>query len=99
VLRIFQRLYRRGNPYSYDVRTARDHVDWYNQMMDVMAEKLPEIVRVVRYEEMVSDPKTVLRTIAGLCGLQLEHNPNPAMGTDRGCAEPYRDMMAAALGH
>jgi len=98
-LRMFLRLYRRGNPYSYEVKTAQDYIDWYYQMTDVMAEKLPDTVRIVHYEEMVSDPKTVLRTVAGLCGVPMGDKPIPALGDDRDCSAPYRAFMAAALGH
>src|SRR5262249_2759491 len=47
VLRIFQRKYNKGNPYSYNLKATRDYVTWYHQMIDLMAEKLPEIVRII----------------------------------------------------
>jgi tetratricopeptide (TPR) repeat protein len=97
ILRMFMRLYLRGNSYSYDLKAARDYVEWYYQMMDLMAEKLPEIVRVVRYEDMVADPGTALQTAANLCGVPMTHKPIPALGDDRECAAPYRERMAAEL--
>jgi hypothetical protein len=97
VLRMFMRLYQRGNPYSYDLKSAREYVEWYYRMMDLMAEKLPEIVRVVRYEDIVADPGTALRTAADLCGVPITHGPIPALGDDRECAAPYRELMVAQL--
>lgn len=95
--RIYLRKYSRGNAYSYDLKTARDHVVWYYQMMDLLAEKLPHIVRVIHYEDMVADPGAALRTAAELCGLVVEDPHLPKLGDDRGCATPYRDFMAAEL--
>ncbi len=66
-------------------------------MMDLLAEKFPDIVRVIRYEEMVTDPPAALRAAAELCGLPMVHGPLPALGDDRGCAEPYRQLMAAEV--
>jgi hypothetical protein len=98
ILRIFMRRYARGNLYSYDLKAARDHVVWYHQMIDVLAQKLPSIVRVIRYEDMVADPATALRTAADLCGLPMPQRPLPSLGDDRDCAEPYRELIAAELG-
>jgi len=98
VLRIYQRKYNRGNSYAYDLKAARDHVLWYHQMMDLMAEKLPDAVRIIHYEDMVADPAAALRVAADVCGLPKPDGPLPAVGDDRGCAEPYREFMAAELG-
>ena len=40
-------------------------------MADLLAQKLPNIVRVIRYEDMVADPATALRAAADLCGLPV----------------------------
>ena len=99
VLRMFMRMYRRGNPYSYNVSSARAYVEWYYQMIDLLAEKLPEMVRVVRYEDMVTDPASALRVAADLCGLPMTQKPVPALGDDRDCAAPYREFMSRELAH
>jgi tetratricopeptide (TPR) repeat protein len=98
VLRIFMLRYHRGNAYAYDLKSAREHVVWYHRMMDLLAEKFPDIVRVVRYEDMVTDPPAALRAAADLCGLPMVHGSLPAIGDDRGSAEPYRQLMAAEPG-
>ena len=97
VLRIYMRHYDKGNAYAYDLKSARDHVMWYHQMMDLLAEKLPDIVRVIHYEDMVADPAAVLRVAADLCGLPMPEGALPPIGDDRGCAAPYRQFMAAGL--
>ena len=97
MLRIYMRKYAFGNPYGYDLAAIRDHITWYHEMIDVLAEKLPHITRVVHYEDIVADPRAALDVAAELCGVPMEHGPLPDIGDDRGCAEPYRDFMDAAL--
>lgn len=95
-LRIFMRRYRTGNAYAYDLTMIRDHINWYHEMIDLMAQKLPDHVRVVHYEDMVTDPAGALRVAADLCGLSWPDGPVPVVGDDRGCAEPYRKLMASS---
>lgn len=96
-LRIYMRKYRRGNAYSYDLKSVHEYITWYNQMIDLLAERLGDRVRIIPYEEMIADPAGALRVAADLCGLPMRDGPLPALGDDRGCAEPYRQSMAAAL--
>jgi tetratricopeptide (TPR) repeat protein len=93
-LRIFMRKYNRGNSYAYDLKAIRAHLTWWQEMMDVLAEKLPSMVRVVHYEDVVADPPAALRTSLELCGLDVPTKPIPETGDDRGCALPYREFMA-----
>jgi tetratricopeptide (TPR) repeat protein len=95
-LRIYMRRYRTGNAYAYDLGTTREHIRWYHDMIDLMAQKFPDIVRVINYEDMVADPAAALRTAAEICGLPMNDEPLPPIGEDRGCAEPYREFMAAS---
>jgi hypothetical protein len=97
LLRIYMRYYVQANSYAYDLKTARDHVLCYYEIMDLMAEKFPDLVRIVRYEDMITDPVAVLRVAANLCGLEATGRPVPLLGDDRGCAEPYREHIASAL--
>ena len=96
-LRIYIRKYDKGNAYAYDLKAAREHIVWYYQMMDVLAEKLPNIVRVIHYEDMVADPATALRAAAELCGLPVNDTISLKIGDDRECAAPYRELIAAEL--
>src|SRR4029077_6618447 len=97
MLRIFMRAYAVGNSYSYDLKAIREHLLWYHQMIDTLAEELPEISRVIHYEDIIADPASALRMGAALCGLAMKEGPLPELGDDRGCAEPYRALIAAAL--
>ena len=98
ILRMYQKKYLRGkNVYSYDLKAARDHVAWYDQMMDLMAKKFPGTVRIITYEDMVANPAAAVRVAASLCGLSQTDRPLPEVGDDRGCAEPYHDFIRAEL--
>src|SRR5581483_11731613 len=96
-LRIYMRKYDRGNAYSYDLKAEQEHVLWYYQMMDVLAEKLPNIVRVIHYEETVVDPAAALRNVGELCGLPASDALSLHVGDDRECAAPYRKLIAVGL--
>jgi hypothetical protein len=98
MLRIYMRSYREGHAYAYNLNSIRDHLNWYNQMAALMLEQFPDIVRIVNYEDMVSNPQDAMRMVAELCDLPMPEGPVPPIGDDRGCAEPYRNLMASELG-
>jgi Flp pilus assembly protein TadD len=92
-LRIYMTKYLSGNAYAYDLKTIRDYLKWYDTMIDLTAEKLPDITRVVSYDSMVDDPAATLHEVAAWCGLALDGASAPALGHDRGCSAPYRTLM------
>jgi tetratricopeptide (TPR) repeat protein len=96
VLRIYMKPWR-FNLQDHALGTARDHVVWYHQMIDLLAEKLPDITRVMRYEDIIADPTGAVRTVADWLELPMLDGLLPVLGDDRGCAQPYRKFMAATL--
>ena len=98
MLRIYMRRYQTANPYAYDLKSIRDHIIWYHKIIDVLAEKLPDIVRVIHYEEMIAHPASALRVAAELCSIPMTERSLPDVGDDRDCAAPYRQFMADELG-
>jgi hypothetical protein len=97
MLRIFMREYAVGNSYSYDLKATREHLLWYHQMIDTLVEKLPQIARVIHYEDIIADPAAALRMGGDLCGLAVKDVSLPELGDDRNCSEPYRMLILAAL--
>jgi tetratricopeptide (TPR) repeat protein len=97
LLRIFMREYQGGNPYAYDLKAAREHILWQHKVADLMAEKFPDIVRVIHYEDMIADPAACMRTGAELCGLSITSGVSPAVSGDPDCSAPYRQLMTAEL--
>jgi tetratricopeptide (TPR) repeat protein len=96
-LRMFGKKYKTGNHYAYDLKAIFEYLSWYYQMVDIWLEKLAPVTRLVRYEDMIADPRSALGAIADLCELPMPEGPLPELGDDRGCAAPYREVMAAAL--
>jgi hypothetical protein len=92
--RIFGRIYESGHPYAYDLGSIRDHIAWYERTGSLLAEKLPAISLVVRYEDLVADPRAELARVARLCGMALPKGPLPPVDDDRGAATPYRRWLA-----
>ena len=88
--RIFLTKYLNDNPYAYDLKAIKDHLNWYNAMIDLTAEKLADVAEVVSYEDMVDNPAATLRNAAKLCGLSAIGGPASPLPNDRGCSVPYR---------
>ena len=98
MLRIYMQKYAAGHADSYDLKAIRDGLAWYHEMIDLLAAKLPDVSRVITYEDIVADPTAAIRMAAELCGLPSDPRALPDIGDDRGCAEPYREFMKSALG-
>ncbi len=96
-LRIYMKKYLRGNVYAYNVATIHEHVAWYNEMIDVLVDRLPDVSAVIQYEDMIADPSVILISAAELCGMETHNGPMPELGDDRGCGKPYEALMRTAL--
>jgi tetratricopeptide (TPR) repeat protein len=96
-IRIFMKDYAAGNGYAYAIGTIHEYIRWYYDFIDACADRLPDVARVVRYEDLIEDPKAILNLAADLCGLSPYEGPVPLPGDDRGCGGPYKEFMAAAL--
>jgi len=96
-LRIFMSKYRTGNAHAYDIAAIRAYVDWYYEMIDIVADRLPHLSTIIQYEDMVAHPAETRRSIAELCGLEPPKDRLPEPGDDRGCSQPYGALIAAAL--
>ncbi|NNE22607.1 MAG: sulfotransferase, partial [Rhizobiales bacterium] len=92
-LRIFMKRYNSGNEYAYDVGAITDYVAWYNEMIDALAERLPDTSIIILYEDMIADPAETRSRIGRLCNIDLTGVPILELGDDRGCAEPYRQHL------
>ncbi|MEO6780553.1 MAG: sulfotransferase, partial [Bradyrhizobium sp.] len=97
LLRTYMRKYGEANAYAYDLKAAREHILWYHEMIDLMAAKFPNIVRVVHYEDMIADPDLTLRMAADLCDISIHDGHSTAIAGDPECAAPYREFIFAEL--
>lgn len=92
--RIYASNYRQSNAYSYSIRTIRQYIEWYTQIMLSMKEKFPDIVHLISYEQMVENPQATLSDIAEFVGLAMSKHDILPIHDDRGCAQPYIQFMA-----
>ena len=92
-LRIFMKQYRNGNSHAYNVDNIRTYIKWYNEMIDLLHSRFPQISIVIQYEDLISKPEETLQTVSDLCGLDLLGSEIPIPGDDRGCAKPYLEWM------
>ena len=97
-IRIFFKHYANGNFYSYDMNDTIEFIKWYRTMEGIWAEKFPEHVLLVNYEDLVVDRDDVVARVAQFCGLEQPLPELPHVGDDRRCAEPYRDLLKSQLG-
>jgi hypothetical protein len=95
--RCFQKLYKKGNHYSYEARECLSHIRWYGEMIDELAAKLGERARVVHYEDLVANAAAIVPDLWRWLGLTAPPVAKITMFNDIGCAEPYREMIATAL--
>ena len=97
MLRIYMQKYAVGHADSYDLKAIRDGLAWYHEMIDLLAAKLPDIARVITYEDIVADPPAAIPWLPNCAACRAIHGPLPYIGDDRGCAGPYREFLKAAL--
>jgi tetratricopeptide (TPR) repeat protein len=97
LLRIYLRQYGEAHAYAYDLKAAREHIRWYDRMIDLVAAKFPGQARIIHYEDMIADPAMALRRAAELCDVPVPDGQPAALAGDPGCAAPYRAWMAAEL--
>jgi tetratricopeptide (TPR) repeat protein len=95
-LRIYMTKYLDGHSHAYDIKALFEYLRWYDEMINLTAEKMPGIVKVVSYESMIADPAATLQEAASFCGLRVENVVLPTLGDDRGCAGPYREFLSDA---
>ena len=91
--------YSYKNNHAYDIQTIGEYVKLYYDLMDIYSEKFPDLCRIINYEEMIEDPRSVMIAASELCGTEVGNTDNIiSLGDDRGVAEPYMDKIREALG-
>ena len=97
MVRIFMKRYNAGHYYSYNLGSTREYVEWYYYMIDTCTQKLPQICRVVNYEDIFENPQNIAKAVAELCGLPADAEKFRAPADDRGASLPYREMVKETL--
>ncbi len=98
MFRIYTKKYRLKNTYSYDLKALKQYIESYNSLIDTLHECFPENSIILSYEDMIADPKAALKQMCELCDIKPNYKALPKeIPNDVGCAEPYKEMMHAAL--
>jgi len=69
---IFKMRFETGQYYTYDFKTIHDHLSWGRRFRDYFAERAPDQVLRVQYEDLASDPDHWIRKILQFCDLEYE---------------------------
>ena len=96
LLRIFMKHYRSGNVYSYNLDAARQHILWYEELMNFVSRCFPEISFQVQYEELIENPVKVVGEAKQFIGINAAPMGIPEVGDDRGCAAPFSRFLSPA---
>ncbi len=96
--RMFLFNYSKGDhDYAYRLSTIMQQFQLWRAAVDSWSKAKPERCLAIGYEELVADPTSALAEICGFCNLSMPELPPRPTYDDRGCAEPYREMMEACL--
>ena len=93
VFRMFATKYSNRNDHTYDLETAREYVNWYYEIQDMLLTRLPNVSMVINYEDMAENPAATLEKVKSFCGIGGEIGELPNIGDDRGCSKPFLEFM------
>ena len=93
ITRIFMTKYANENHLLYNIGTINKYISNQFALMDDLAQKYPDIVRIIKYEDLVTDVDGSMKQVTELCGIADHDRPFPSVGNDQGCAELYREFF------
>ena len=93
VFRMFATKYSISNDHTYDLKTAREYVNWYYEIQDMLLARLPNVSMRVNYEDMVKNPTVTLEKVKDFCGITGDVGELPDIGDDRECSKPFVELM------
>lgn len=100
----FKSLFPGAYPYSYDLNELANYYAEYARVMAHWQTLMPDVIHTVRYEDMVTDSKTVIEDLLEYCDLSFEERSLEAfLKTDAvSTASSVRlrhEMRAKSIGH
>ena len=72
MLRNLKTLFEGVYPFSYDLEELATYFAAYRQLIDHWQSVMPGVIHVVKYEELVTDPKPVVDNLLSHCSLSYE---------------------------
>jgi tetratricopeptide (TPR) repeat protein len=98
IWRIYTKSYRAGNWYSYDLSSLKEYITKYYQIVDLMADLMPQKVRVINYEELVSNPADICTDVLADCGVSTDASLSYGeVQNDVGCSNLFQALMQSEI--
>lgn len=85
------------NAYAFDLDTINEHLDWYDEVASVLAQKLPGQCLNVDYAQMVTAPRETLDRVQSFVGISQSPAAPSNVGDGRGVSAPYADFLERAI--
>ena len=101
---VFKTLFERVYPFSYDLVELANYFVAYRRLTDHWLNIMPEFIHVIRYEELVSEPRPVIEDLLDYCGLSFEDNclrfyDNKSPSTTASATQVRRAFSRASIGN
>ena len=69
---VYKTLFEGIYPFSYDLTELGEYLLAYRQLIDHWQTVMPGVMHVVKYEDLVTEPKPVVENLLSYCGLSYE---------------------------
>jgi len=69
---VYKTLFQNIYPFSYDLKELAEYMAAYQQLINHWQSVIPGVMHVVKYEELVTDPRPVVEDLLSYCGLSWE---------------------------
>ena len=101
---IFKTLFENGHPYSNDLEELAHYYVAYRKLTDHWLQVIPEAIHVVRFEQLLSDPRPVIEDLLEFCSLSFEEScvgyfDSSEVATTPGAEQTKRAFSRAAVGN
>ena len=71
---IFRTLFANGHPYSNNLEELAHYLVAYRKLTDHWLAVMPEAIHVVKFEELLSEPRPVIENLLEYCSLSFEES-------------------------
>jgi tetratricopeptide (TPR) repeat protein len=100
---VYKTLFGEVYPYSYDLVELANYFVEYKKLVNHWQEVMPGVMHVVRYEELVTKPQTVIEGLLQYCSLSFEEScrvffENPEASTTASAVQVRSDLFTSSVG-
>jgi tetratricopeptide (TPR) repeat protein len=100
---VYKTLFEDIYPFSYDLKELATYFLAYQQLIDHWQSVMPGVLHVVKYEELVTEPKPVIQNLLSYCGLSweegcLKYYDNDQASTTASAVQVRDEMYRSSIG-